>query len=75
MGVGFRNGPHWARCSGHVGRLRRLQSQDDRRYGAPWTTGPLAGVPFPVTFGLQGLIVEDAQDTVAATNALRVRVQ
>ncbi len=43
--------------------------------GAPWTTGPLAGLPFPVTFGLQGLIVEDAQGTVAATNALRVRVQ
>ena len=43
--------------------------------GAPWTSGPLAGLPFPVAFGLQGLIVEDAQGTVAATNALRVRVQ
>ncbi|HGY90092.1 MAG TPA: hypothetical protein ENK43_02850 [Planctomycetes bacterium] len=43
--------------------------------GAPWTSGPLLGLPFPVTFGLQGLIVEDAQGTVAATNALRVRVQ
>ncbi len=43
--------------------------------GAPWTSGPLAGLPFPVTFGLQGLIVEDAQGAVAATNALRVSVE
>ncbi|HHN93734.1 MAG TPA: DUF5123 domain-containing protein [Anaerolineae bacterium] len=43
--------------------------------GAPWTSGPLLGLPFPVTFGLQGLIVEDTQGSIAATNAIRIRVQ
>jgi len=42
---------------------------------APWSSGIVGSIPFPVTFALQGVIVTDTMGGVGITNAVVVRVQ